>query len=407
MTEKLHRICPSYLLLLPALAAAGCGPGSIEREVVIEYVSQPEKAELLQTDPQNPIRICVSKVDVASRVESNDERMGVQTWTFKYAWGLDQAPMNTVAMSLVSTDDQQKYAKQWENLVRARLGAKLKDGAEAQGRFVTMVDRDALGVLVNEKDLKNSGIVEEDKDTAQVRQLGVDMFVFGDVEVGTHYDITYKSDMGAKIFNWLPYMPNIADESPKQHIRRTMTFAGNLRAVDAKSGEVSVCQAFSAQEFQDKKPWPLVGTSRTRADLIPEDAVVKNFLEKEVDRFVGRLVPVHFRETVLVESSSSESCRRGVELLSSDGEEALASLTAALAENPSDHEAAFAAGVALERLNRLSEASAKYQLAKDLSGAEEKDVKGHKGRYVAAVKRVSERLEQNGGGALKVAVAGK
>lgn len=377
--------------LFTIAALAGCGQ-SVRREVIVEYTPKPDKGDILKTDAKTPLHVCVNQIVVRWNTDCNDQHAGRQTWTLQYMFGAEDAPTTTFTTSVVSASEQTRQAKQWENLCLSRIKAQLKAGADAEGKYVVMVDRDALGTIVRENDLKNAGIVETDK--SKVKQLGVDMFVFGTVDVLTQYEITYKRDMSAWILNHVPYVPSVFDDSPKQHIRRTITFAGNFRAVDAKTGEQWFLQDFSQQDLQDKKPWPVVGPDRTRLDLVPEERLVKEFFEESVDCFVSRLVKTRVRKTILVESSKDPACAKAVESLRSDENAALVSFDMALAKNPRDHRAAFGAGVALERMRRLPEAQAKYQLAKDNAGATAQDNCGEKGKYNNAFKRVSERIER-------------
>jgi tetratricopeptide (TPR) repeat protein len=189
-------------------------------------------------------------------------------------------------------------------------------------------------------------------------------------------------------------VPPVFDDSPKQQIRRTITFAGNFRAVDARTGEMFLLQPFDGQKLEDKKPIPVVGPSRGPVDLVPEEKFVKESLDREVTRFVGRMVPARLSERMLVKSSSNPECIKGVELVRDDPLAALSHFMAALAKDKNDDRAAFGAGVALERMGRFPEAKQKYQLAKDLSKTREEDTNGMKAVYNAAYNRVLERIEQ-------------
>jgi hypothetical protein len=389
-----------------SLAALGlglsfCGCRSVEREVAVRYTLVPDKCDLLKTDPADPIRICVSTVDVRSGGEWSDPRQGIpQTWTYTYQVGTEPAQTATLRFGPVSNDHTQQNCKHWEDLCRGEIARKLKAGADTDGAYVTMVDRDALPQIVRESDLKKGDLVDADVRLAKIKQLGVDLFVFGTVDVVTRYDVTWKRDMAARIVNWIPWLHGAADDSPKQQIRRTITFAGNFRVIDAATGEQHLQQAFNEQAYEDKKPTPLIGSSMTTMDLEPEEQIIRRFLQQELDRFVGRLVPVLVTEPIWVQASRNGDCVQGVQALGAgDCTAALARFQAALATDPKDHRALFGAGVALECLHRLPEAQDRYGQAKNMIGGSRKDRKGRdtsgdKRACSAATERVAERMRR-------------
>jgi|GEM_PF-2982428 len=381
---------------------AGC-QGTKERAVTIRYTPVPDKAEILDGTKDAPIRVCVNQVDVKWDTQEHDSRANtMQTWSFKYVYGAEPCQVGSLQIGVVSSTDKERHAKTWENLCRSLIGGKIPAGALADGKYVVMVSREDMSDIINEEDLRNAGIVAQEASTFGVKQLPVDLMIFGDINVLTHYEVTWKTDKFAKIAVHTPYVGGFfgdAAHRPKKRIQRTVTFAGNFRAIDARTGKVWLSHDFSDQEFEDKKPMPLFGSSKSRMDLESEDQIVKRFLEAELDKFVGRMVSVPLESTVWVKSSKAEHCCEGVKQLPFDAALALEYFRAALAEDPEDHRASFAAGVALEKLGRLTEAREKYRRAQRLIGASVKNKKGHKTKgkqmqYAAAVERIENRLER-------------
>ncbi len=364
MTKGIRFWWVSLVAAAGFVVTVGCGP--IQREVVVQRSTHPDKTDLLRTRKGRPIRVCVSKVNTRWRVECDDQRYGLTVWEYKYVHGVPYTPPVVVRTGLVSSSDGEKDARVWESYCRSAIAAKLQTGAEAAGVPIDMVDRDALPVIVCEEDLRSSGIVDDP--TGAMKPLGVDLLLFGTVDVVSHYEVTYKRDVGAVILNHAPYVPSVFDDGPKRHVRRTITVAGNFRAVDARTGKQVLLQNFASQKHEDKKPIPVVGTDCTRADLMPEERFVRESLEVEVARFVGRFVPASLPVKVLVQSSDHPDCIKGVELLDEDPAGALRRFESALAKDPRDDRAAFGAGVALERIGRLDEAKRRYELAGSISG---------------------------------------
>jgi len=401
----LHTKLATYGLLIACaacLVACGCGGGGVERTVEIKYDLMPDHPDILDTSPEAPLRICVSAVDIKSDVEWNDPTVGYpQVWTYQYSIGMESPQSSSVQIGLVSAAQKERNSQVWETMCRSGISDALAEGAEKAGQYVTMVDRDNMKEIIREKDLMQGGVVETDERLERVKQLGVDLFVFGQVNILTRYNISRKKSFLRSTMQVVPIAGKLVDDSPKRQIQRSITFSGHFRAVDARTGKEWLLHHFSEQKDETKKPVAFIGTDQDVSDLEPEEAVIKRYLEGEVDGFAGHMVPVSCKTNVLVESSSNENCIQGVSVLPLDPQRALDFLRAAIDENPGDHHAYFASGVALEQLGRLEEAHKQYRQAACMTNATLKDEKGRDNDgedliYAMAVKRTEIRIDRGG-----------
>ncbi len=133
------------------------------------------------------------------------------------------------------------------------------------------------------------------------------------------------------------------------------------------SGDGKVWEYFSPRTYRDTDRTtasPIFGSSRTEAELTPQDQIIRKLVERGAREFVSTLMPCRIDVEAEVVSSSNENCTQGVRWLRGESfRDALALFQAALAEDSGDHRAAFGAGVASEALGNHDRALSYYNQA--------------------------------------------
>lgn len=153
-------------------------------------------------------------------------------------------------------------------------------------------------------------------------------------------------------------------------VTRNMTVQTEFKLVDAGNNKVwehHLPKTYRASERT--KASPIFGSSRTEAELTPQDEIIAALVERGAREFISRLMPCRIDIDVEVVSSGNSACVQGVGLLRGEMyDEALSSFQQALAVSSNDHQAAFGAGVACEASGRYDEALEYYKMA--LAGAD-------------------------------------
>ncbi len=148
-------------------------------------------------------------------------------------------------------------------------------------------------------------------------------------------------------------------------VTRSMTVQTAFKLVDA--GNNKVWEHYTPKTFlatDRTKASPIFGSSRTEADLTPQDEIIGALVEKGAREFISRLMPCRINVEAAAVSSSNKACIQGVRLLRAEAfDEALSNFKIAMMKNPNDHQAAFGAGAACEASGRYEEARKYYNRA--------------------------------------------
>ncbi len=148
-------------------------------------------------------------------------------------------------------------------------------------------------------------------------------------------------------------------------VTRNMTVQTAFKLVDTANNKVwehYVPKTFRATDRT--KASPIFGSSKTEAELTPQDALIGALVEKGARDFISRLMPCRIDVEAEVISSGNKNCVQGVKLLRAEAfEEALSMFKMALTEKPNDHQAAFGAGVACEASGHYDQALRYYKQA--------------------------------------------
>ena len=120
--------------------------------------------------------------------------------------------------------------------------------------------------------------------------------------------------------------------------------------------------------------------------MTPRDEIIGAAVESGARQFLARIIPCTVWYEVELKSSGNECCAKGVSFLRGDMiEEAMQQFKMALAEDPEDHRAAFAAGIACEMIGNYPEALNYYKRA---------CVMDNKPEYIEAKNRLGQNIDR-------------
>jgi len=156
-----------------------------------------------------------------------------------------------------------------------------------------------------------------------------------------------------------------AETEEVETVTRNMTVQTEFKLVDAGNGKIWEFSSPKTFRATDRtKASPIFGSSRTEAELTPQDKIIATLVERGAREFVSKLMPVRIDVELEIESSGNADCSQGVRLLRAESYlEAISSFKAAMAADPKDHRAAYGAGIASEALGRFDAALGYYKQA--------------------------------------------
>ncbi len=252
----------------------------------------------------------------------------------------------------------------WQELSTTVLASLINESRSKFGTEVTVTERRDAKAVFDEGDMKAAGMatgkggdtvligaeglllsninVKVEKHVGKQRTLsGLDIAGFG----GRH--------SGGGSVN--------AETEEVETVTRNMTVQTEFKLIDSANGRV--WEHFSPKTYRatDRtKASPIFGSSKTEAELTPQDQIIGSLVELGAREFVSKLMPCRIDVETEVESSGNKNCIEGVRLLRAEAyREAIAAFQAAMAEDPNDHRAAYGAGVACEATGQF-EAGLKY-----------------------------------------------
>lgn len=146
-------------------------------------------------------------------------------------------------------------------------------------------------------------------------------------------------------------------------VHQTIEGRAEFILTDVRTGKVWTRFDDTTEVTERTQPPGFLGLGG-RTELSTERDVMRRFLIDATGEFVGRMVPVRVRCSIEVESSMNGNCAQGVQYMKERYfPAALIEFEKAVAADPDDHRAMFAAGVAFEAMNRRAQAMDFYQQA--------------------------------------------
>lgn len=256
----------------------------------------------------------------------------------------------------------------WSDMCVTVMQSLVNESRNEFGTDVTVSDRRDAKVTFDEADLAAAGMSTK-KGGAPGQVLAAEAAVLSNINVKVTVDRTSQRTLSGLAL-WggggHGYGHGGADIQTEEVevVSRNMTVQTDFKLIDTSNSKVWEQKSSTYTSTDRTKASPIFGSSQGEGSLTPQDRIIATLVERGAREFVSRLMPCRIDVEVEVESSGNSNCREGVKLLRAEAfEAALARFESALHDDPNDHRAAFAAGVACEALGRASGALTFYQRA--------------------------------------------
>ncbi len=323
MFDKYHSLACVVVSWCVVMLVAGCG-GSEKATVAVEYVLNPSKG---LPPGMNSVAVLDAKVN-----EVTDTK--------------------------------------WSELAANYVQHLIQESNERYGTNLEVADRKHTSSVMKEQDMAAAGMVDSARPGATAKQLGVQGLIMSEINVkvethkGKGRTISGLSGFGFGGHGWGGGGGSV-DTTEAETVSRNITVQTDFKLVDSATGKNWVTYSPKPYRQSDKtKVSPFFGSSKTEATLTPRDEIIGAAVETGARQFISKLIPCAVRYEVKLKSSGQENCVQGVKLLRGDMfEEAMSQFKMALAEDPDDDRAAFAAGVCCEAMGKFDEALRYYKMA--------------------------------------------
>jgi Tetratricopeptide repeat len=252
----------------------------------------------------------------------------------------------------------------WQELSTTVLASLINESRSKFGAEVTVTERRDAKAVFDEGDMKAAGMATgKGGDT---KLIGAEGLLLSNINVKVEKHVGKQRTLsGLDIAGFGGHRSGggrvNAETEEVETVTRNMTVQTEFKLVDSANGRV--WEHFSPKTYSatDRtKASPIFGSSKTEAELTPQDQIIGSLVERGAREFVSQLMPCRIDVETEVESSGNKNCVEGVKLLRAEAyREAISAFQAAMAENPDDHRAAYGAGVACEATGQF-EAGLKY-----------------------------------------------
>jgi len=252
----------------------------------------------------------------------------------------------------------------WQELSTTVLASLINESRSKFGTEVTVTERRDAKAVFDEGDMKAAGMATgKGGDTKLIGAEGLllsNINVKVEKHVGKQRTLSGLDLGGYGGHGWGGGNVNAQTEEVET-VTRNMTVQTEFKLIDSANGRV--WEHFSPKTYSatDRtKASPIFGSSKTEAELTPQDQIIGSLVERGAREFVSQLMPCRIDVETEVESSGNKNCVEGVKLLRAEAyREAISAFQAAMAEDSNDHRAAYGAGVACEATGQF-EAGLKY-----------------------------------------------
>ncbi len=252
----------------------------------------------------------------------------------------------------------------WQELSTTVLASLINESRSKFGTEVTVTERRDAKAVFDEGDMKAAGMATgKGGDT---KLIGAEGLLLSNINVKVEKHVGKQRTLsGLDIAGFGGHRSGggrvNAETEEVETVTRNMTVQTEFKLVDSANGRV--WEHFSPKTYSatDRtKASPIFGSSKTEAELTPQDQIIGSLVERGAREFVSQLMPCRIDVETEVESSGNKNCVEGVKLLRAEAyREAISAFQAAMADNPDDHRAAYGAGVACEATGQF-EAGLKY-----------------------------------------------
>jgi hypothetical protein len=252
----------------------------------------------------------------------------------------------------------------WQELSTTVLASLINESRSKFGTEVTVTERRDAKAVFDEGDMKAAGMATgKGGDT---KLIGAEGLLLSNINVKVEKHIGKQRTLsGLDIAGFGGHRSGggrvNAETEEVETVTRNMTVQTEFKLIDSANGRV--WEHFSPKTYSatDRtKASPIFGSSKTEAELTPQDQIIGSLVERGAREFVSQLMPCRIDVETEVESSGNKNCVEGVKLLRAEAyREAISAFQAAIAEDSNDHRAAYGAGVACEATGQF-EAGLKY-----------------------------------------------
>ncbi|MFH1416949.1 MAG: tetratricopeptide repeat protein [Planctomycetota bacterium] len=298
---------------------------------------------------------------------------------------LDEQHMHIAVRNANMAGDTGEYDQdKWSVMTADLIQYNLQRAAERHNIPLQLVDREHLKLAMEETDLADAGITESDGSVATAAIKAATAIITSKVTIKIDKQKGKGRTVSAgSMFAWARGGGGSVQTTEVEKESRNITVVCQFQLKAAGSNDMLASHSGKPlQDYTRGKTSPFFGGSKTESDMTPRDKVIGDMIEVQLRQFMAKFVPTEIEATVKVKPGKTEMSVSGVRaLVIDDYETALDNFKAAVSEMPDDHASYFGAGVACEKLNRLSEALQYYKQAQSLKTKE--------GKYADAVARVS------------------
>lgn len=276
--------------------------------------------------------------------------------------------------------DEAKWSKMTADMIQYYL----EQAAEKYNMPIKLIDREHLKIAQGEKDLASAGVTDKGDAVGAAQFKGAGSILTSKVTVKVDKQVGSKRRIDALslVGGAMSHGSGIRTEEVDQE-SRNITVTCQFQLKDPATNDIIVSHnAPPSQEFTNAKASRYFGSSKTEANMTPRDQVIGGMIERAVQEFLSKIVPVEVSATVTVKSSRHGDCEAGVNaMVMEDYQRALGLFKGCLAKHAKDDCAMFGAGVCCEKLKMYDEAKRYYRQAQSYEPNDPE--------YNAAVARIS------------------
>jgi hypothetical protein len=294
------------------------------------------------------------------------------------------------------TEDKDRSVK-WATIAADMMEKMIQDSATKLGTGLTVAKRRDTTKVMAEKDMKMAGLVDGGAAAQAAKLLDVQGIIASklnirvEVKEGKSRTVSAASIAAYAGYHWGGGSGAVDTEESSQ-ISRNMTVQCSFTLMDATTGQAIVQYSPKPfRKFDNKKPGPVFGSSKTEADLDSVDCIIGELVEQGTREFVSTFVPCQVDYTYELKSGKSEESGKGMRSLRMDDfDNAMTFFKAAMAKDPEDHRTVFAMGVTSELMQNWDDALKYYRQAVGMPGLDEQD----QAMYLAAKARVTDHKDR-------------
>ncbi len=293
------------------------------------------------------------------------------------------------------TEDTDRVQK-WSKISADMIEQMIDEAAKKHGSPLKVAKRRETSKIMAEQDMVAAGLVSGEKASAAAKLLNVQALITSDLNIRTEVKTSKKTSYhlsnlyGYGGWHWGGGGAS-TDSKELDAIARNITLQPKYAMVDLAGQSILDYAPKPFRKMDSKKPSGFYGSSSGEADLDPVDHYIGDLVEQGTREFVSMFVPCEVEYAYELKSSHNKDCAAGVRALRADDyESAMQFFKSALANEPTDHQAAFCLGVTSELTGDWESALKYYRQAAAMPDLDDEDMR----MYVAAKDRVKDHKDR-------------